>query len=97
MGYDHWKATNPADEFLGPEPLDEELVGLYGEEALELAGMDQAGAKARRVAAAIALEHHHFHQQPVWSDGMLRSAARLIAEALKDHPSDDDVGGTGAF
>lgn len=95
MGYDHWKATNPADEFLGPDQ--EELVGLYGEEALELAGMDKAAAKARRVAAAIALEHHQFHQQPVWSDGMLRSAARLIAEVLKDHPSDDEFGGTGAF
>jgi hypothetical protein len=60
------------------------------------AGMDQTVAKARRVAAAIALEHHHFHQQSVWSDGMLRSAACLIAEALKDHPGDDEVGGTGA-
>jgi hypothetical protein len=23
MSYDHWKATNPADELLGPEPIDE--------------------------------------------------------------------------
>ncbi len=24
MTYDHWKATNPADEFLGPEPEPED-------------------------------------------------------------------------
>ena len=41
MSYDHWKTTDPADESLGPEPSHEELVGLYGEEALELAGMEQ--------------------------------------------------------
>src|SRR5688572_26241488 len=31
MTYDHWKATNPADEFLGPEPVDEptELELVY--------------------------------------------------------------------
>jgi hypothetical protein len=22
MSYDHWKTTNPDDEFLGPDPLD---------------------------------------------------------------------------
>lgn len=22
MSYDHWKATNPQDEWLGPEPLE---------------------------------------------------------------------------
>lgn len=28
MSYDHWKTTNPADEFLGPEPEDCQLQAL---------------------------------------------------------------------
>lgn len=56
---------------------------------------DVIDAKARRVAAAIALEHYQCHQQSVWSDGMLRSAARLIAESLREHPSDDEIPGRG--
>lgn len=25
MNYDHWKTTNPADEWLGPDPEDEDI------------------------------------------------------------------------
>lgn len=28
MNYDTWKATNPADEFLGVDPIEEELTEL---------------------------------------------------------------------
>jgi hypothetical protein len=28
MSYDHWKTTNPADEFLGPDPEDYDEDGL---------------------------------------------------------------------
>jgi hypothetical protein len=32
MSYDHWKTTNPADEWLGPEPESARLsCGCYGE------------------------------------------------------------------
>ena len=33
MSYDHWKTTNPDDEFLGPKPVDEpdELELVYRE------------------------------------------------------------------
>ena len=27
MTYDHWKTTNPADEFLGPDPFEAEEEG----------------------------------------------------------------------
>jgi hypothetical protein len=30
--YDHWKSTNPADEFLGPAPEDEEFAEPIVEE-----------------------------------------------------------------
>jgi hypothetical protein len=28
MAYDHWKTTNPDDEFLGPDPSEEEEIKM---------------------------------------------------------------------
>ena len=39
MTYDHWKATNPADEWLGPDP---------DEEARKEAEEERAAARADR-------------------------------------------------
>ena len=50
-GYDHWKSTNPEDEFLGPDPFEieefEEREGLMArmmdeDEAAEAMGFDSA-------------------------------------------------------
>ena len=39
-GYDHWKTTNPADEFLGPEP-DEEIRQAQCDCCGKMVGRDQ--------------------------------------------------------
>lgn len=36
MTYDHWRTTNPADEFLGPEPEEEEPEMIYQKLVQEL-------------------------------------------------------------
>jgi hypothetical protein len=36
MTYDNWKATNPADEFLGPEPEEEEMDDMVERVARDL-------------------------------------------------------------
>jgi hypothetical protein len=33
MSFDHWKTTNPADEWLGPEPDEEPAMPTPGERA----------------------------------------------------------------
>jgi hypothetical protein len=36
MTYDNWKTTNPADEFLGPEPEEEEEMDMVERVAIAL-------------------------------------------------------------
>jgi hypothetical protein len=50
MTYDHWKATNPADEWLGPEPRDRDDMSACcahapSHEAMKAAA-DRVGARA---------------------------------------------------
>jgi hypothetical protein len=47
MTYDNWKTTNPADEFLGPEPEEEEEMDMVERVARAISdnmGSDDEGA-----------------------------------------------------
>jgi hypothetical protein len=48
MSYDRWKTTNPADEFLGPEPP---FCSIYGEPCLH-DGQECDGRCLREVRSA---------------------------------------------
>ncbi len=50
MSYDHWKTTNPTDEFLGPEP--EWPDGMYKTDAAAHAAAKEAGLSERQYRLA---------------------------------------------
>jgi hypothetical protein len=55
--YDNWKSTNPADEFLGPEPEEEEPDMIYQKLVQEL------------LREALAEDARHGDDEPFDADG----------------------------
>ena len=76
MSYDAWKSTDPADAYYA-EPSLEELRGLYGDEALELAGMDQMPPVVEELGTAAADTSVR-----TGAGGALKAYGRLEAEII---------------
>lgn len=76
MTYDHWKTTNPADEFLGPEPRSPgEDFYDYIDRLCEAIETPEDQARIDGLVAAYEAENGPRHDWSIWCDAETPFAA----------------------
>jgi hypothetical protein len=97
--YDHWKATNPADEYLGPSPDEEDDVTIpcdfssfdIGAELEHLQGRNPVSASSRAALAADMLADRQRELAPLMHDTLKLIWERLTVQMGTDADLIDDI------